>query len=86
MKLLNKTKGGSNDLIESFEKIQMNNFIFCAELSLRQNDTLVIKFDQDTWDLETASEIIQQIAKAYPRNNILTIFNGMELGVIHNED
>lgn len=73
-------------MIESFEKIQMNNFIFCTELSLRQSDTLVIKFDQDTWDLDTASEIVQQIAKAYPQNNILTIFNGMELGVIHNED
>lgn len=73
-------------MIESFEKIRMNNFIFCAELSLRQSDTLVIKFDQDTWDLDTASEIVQQIAKAYPQNNILTIFNGMELGVIHNED
>lgn len=73
-------------MIESFEKIQTNKSIFCTELSLRQNDTLVVKFDQDIWDLNSASEIVQQITKAYPQNSILTIFNGIELGVIHNED
>lgn len=74
-------------MIESFEKIKTSNFsISYFELTLLPKDTLVIKFDQDIWDLESASQISQHIRKAYPNNNIMVIFKGMELGVIHNVD
>lgn len=72
-------------MIESFDKVKlMNPSISCCELTLLPTDTLVIQFDQDIWDLEEANQIIKHITKLYPKNNIMTIFKGIELGVIHN--
>lgn len=74
-------------MIESFEKIKVSNSsISCFELTLLPKDTLVVKFDQDIWDVCTASQIAEHIKKLYPENNIMAIFKGMELGVIHNVD
>lgn len=79
--------GGKNELIESFEKIKVSNSsISYFELTLLPKDTLVVKFDQDIWDIDSASQIIECIKKLYPENNIMAIFKGMELGVIHNVD
>lgn len=74
-------------MIESFEKIKVSNSsISYFELTLLPKDTLVVKFDQDIWDIDSASQIVEHIKKIYPENNIMAIFKGMELGVIHNVD
>lgn len=56
------------------------------ELTLRQNDTLVLEFDQDIWDLDEAEQIMKVISKIYPKNKIMVLFKGMKIGVIHNVD
>ena len=56
------------------------------ELTLRQNDTLVLEFDQDIWNLDEAEQIIKVISKLYPKNKIMVLFKGMKIGVIHNVD
>ena len=56
------------------------------ELTLRQNDILVLEFDQDIWDLNEAEQIMEVISKLYPKNKIMMLFKGMKIGVIHNVD
>ena len=56
------------------------------ELTLRQNDTLVLDFDQDIWDLNEAYQMANNVAKIYPKNKIMILFKGMKIGVIHNVD
>lgn len=56
------------------------------ELTLRQNDTLVLEFDQDIWDLDVTGQIMKEISKIYPKNKIMVLFKGMKIGVIHNVD
>lgn len=71
-------------MIESFDKIPVNQ-VQITDITLNKGDTLVLKFNQDIWDLHEANQIANHIMTAYPNNNILTIFNGIELGVIHHE-
>ena len=76
-------------MIESFDKIkilQSSKIVEGLELNLKKKDTLVIKFDQEIWNLEEASQFLEIIKKTMPDISILTIFNGIELGVIHYED
>ena len=56
------------------------------ELTLRQNDTLVLEFDQDIWDLNEAEQMMKGVSKIYPKNKIMVLFKGMKIGVIHNVD
>lgn len=56
------------------------------ELTLRQNDTLVLEFDQDIWDLDEAEQMMKVISKIYPKNKIMALFKGIRIGVIHNVD
>ena len=51
-------------------------------MKLTPGDTLCITVDSDKWDLEAAKEFYKLFEKAFPNNNILTIFNGIELSVI----
>lgn len=76
-------------MIESFDKIkilQSSKMVEGLELNLKKKDTLVIKFNQEIWDLEEASQFLEMIKKAMPDISVLAIFNGIELGVIHYED
>lgn len=74
-------------MIESFEKIKVSKHaLSCCELTLLPTDTLVVKFDQDIWDLDEANQIFQHIAQLYPKTKIMAIYKGIELGVIHNVD
>ena len=54
------------------------------ELTLRQNDTLVLEFVQDIWDLNEAEQMMKGVSKIYPKNNIMVLFKGIRIGVIHN--
>lgn len=56
------------------------------ELTLRQNDTLVLEFDQDIWDLIEAEQMMKAVSKIYPKNKLMASFKGIKIGVIHNED
>ena len=68
-------------MVKSFEDIQQNQI-----LTLKPGDILTIKIDNDIWDLDSASQILEQMITAIPEGvNIMTYFNGMEIGVIKNE-
>ena len=68
-------------MVKSFEDIQQNQI-----LTLKPGDILTIKIDNDIWDLNSASQILKQMMTAIPKGvNIMTYFNGMEIGVIKNE-
>lgn len=71
-------------MIEAFDKIPISDKVL--DLNLKSNDTLVVKINQDIWDIEEAHKLVKLIAQNFPKNNIITVFNGVELGVIHNED
>ena len=68
-------------MVKSFEDIQQNQI-----LTLKPGDILTIKIDNDIWDLNSASQILEQMITAIPEGvNIMTYFNGIEIGVIKNE-
>lgn len=68
-------------MVKSFEDIQQNQI-----LTLKPGDILTIKIDNDIWDLDSASQILEQMITAIPEGvNVMTYFNGIEIGVIKNE-
>ena len=68
-------------MVKSFENIQRNQI-----LTLKPGDILTIKIDNDIWDLDSASQILEQMITAIPEGvNVMTYFNGIEIGVIKNE-
>lgn len=68
-------------MIKSFEDIQENQI-----LTLKPGDILTIKIDNDIWDFDSASQILEQMMIAIPEGvNVMTYFNGIEIGVIKNE-
>ena len=68
-------------MVKSFEDMQQNQI-----LTLKPGDILTIKIDNDIWDLDSASQILEQMITAIPEGvNVMTYFNGMEIGVIKNE-
>lgn len=68
-------------MVKSFEDIQQNQI-----LTLKPGDILTIKIDNDIWDLDSANQILEQMITAIPEGvNIMTYFNGIEIGVIKNE-
>jgi hypothetical protein len=70
-------------MVKSFEVMQVQDFYTIPELTLLKGDTLVIRFNQDLWDLDEATILSENIARNFPNNKTLVIFNGMELGAIH---
>ena len=70
-------------MIQSFEVIEIQNFYKIPEITLSKNDTLVIKINQDEWDFKEASQLLSTLKNNFPNNKVIAIFNGMELGVIH---
>ena len=67
-------------MVKSFEDIQQNQI-----LTLKPGDILTIKIDNDIWDLDSANQILEQMITAIPEGvNIMTYFNGIEIGVIKN--
>lgn len=70
-------------MIQSFEVIETQDFYIIPELTLLKGDTLIIKFDQNIWDFKEASQLLSTLKNNFPNNKVIAIFNGMELGVIH---
>lgn len=54
-------------------------------LTLRPNDTLIVKINQDFFDINEAQQILRNIKQCFLKNDVLCIFNGIELEVIHRE-
>ena len=68
-------------MVKSFEDIQQNQI-----LTLKPGDIFTIKIDNDIWDLDSANQILEQMITVIPEGvNIMTYFNGIEIGVIKNE-
>ena len=68
-------------MVKSFEDIEQNQI-----LTLKPGDILTIKIDNDIWDLDSANQILEQMITAIPEGvNVMTYFNGIEIGVIKNE-
>ena len=76
-------------MIESFDgiKYMLNPSVEGMNLSLKDGDILVVKFDSEKFDLEEAISFSKAIEKVIPdKVSILTIFNGIEIGVINYEN
>lgn len=68
-------------MVKSFEDIEQNQI-----LTLKPGDILTIKIDSNIWDFDSASQILEQMITAIPEGvNVMTYFNGIEIGVIKNE-
>ena len=55
------------------------------ELSLSPGDTLVAFVDHKKWTLDNVQEFYNLLQKIFPNNNICILFDGIELGVIHED-
>lgn len=55
-------------------------------LTLSEGDTLVMYVNSEKWDINEAQALFNQVEKAFPRNNILLMFDGIELGVIKRDE
>lgn len=53
------------------------------EVTLSPGDTLVAFVDHEIWDIENAQEFYNLLQKTFPNNNICVLFDGIELGVVH---
>ena len=42
--------------------------------------------DSEKWDINEAQALFNQVEKVFPRNNILLMFDGIELGVIKRDE
>ena len=76
-------------MIGSFDGINYmpNSSAEGMNLSLKDGDILVVKFDSEKFDLEEAISFSKAIEKVIPdKVSILTIFNGIEIGVINYEN
>lgn len=75
-------------MVQSFDNIEFEilpKLNPINEISLRLGDTLVAKLDQEQWDLDDAQSIYEILVQAFPKNQILVLFKGIELEVIKNE-
>ena len=63
--------------VQVIPKLEPVNF-----MKLTPGDTLCITVDSDKWDIEMAKQFYELFEKAFPNNNILTIFDGIQLSVI----
>lgn len=70
-------------MVKSFDIIETQDFYAIPELTLSKEDTLIVKFDQNIWNFNEASHMLSILKDNFPNNKIMAIFNGMELGVIH---
>ena len=72
-------------MVKRIKKIELLELPELINLSVAEGDTIVLKFDQDKFDLDFVQEYTNIAKIIFPKNNIMAIFNGMEVGVIHNE-
>ena len=55
------------------------------ELTINRDSTIVLQFDQDIWDLDEAQQLAKVWQDAYPHNQIMVTFKGMEIKGVLNE-
>lgn len=72
-------------MVKGIEKIELLELPELINLSVAEGDTIVLKFDQGKFDFDFIQEYTNIIKTLFPKNNMMAIFNGMEIGVIHNE-
>ena len=54
------------------------------KLTINKGDTIVLQFDQDIWALDEAQQLAKVWQDAYPHNQIMVTFKGMEIkGVLN---
>ena len=51
----------------------------CEVLPIKDEDTLVIKVDQEKVNMDTSVELYDGICKMYPNNKVIFLFEGMTL-------
>ena len=84
---MRKELEGKFNMIESFNRENFLDTSSLNKLSLSDGDILIIKFNNDIWDLDTVHDFLKNIALVIPKKvSILPIFNGIEIGVIHYEN
>ena len=57
-----------------------------CNIDLNDGDTLVLTVDPDIWDIDTAQEFFKLFQSVFPRNKIMIVYKGIEIGVIHQHE
>ena len=70
-------------MVEKLEKI--DNFKDIHTSYLRKGDVIVIKIDQDIWDISDAQKIVESIADTFVDNDILCMFKGVDISIIRRQ-
>ena len=68
--------------IDIIENKVTSNCLMSRELELDPNDILVIKFNQDLWNLEQAQTFLNNYRKVFHNNTVVATFNGIDFEVI----
>lgn len=73
-------------MVNSFIADSFENCISCTTLSISKGDTIVLKFDQDIFDMQEVLGIIETYQQVFPNNNIVVTFNGIDIVNIIKEE
>lgn len=73
-------------MVNSFIADSSEKGISCTTLSISKGDTIVFKFDQDIFDMQEVSGIIETYQQVFPNNNIVVTFNGIDIVNIIKEE
>ena len=66
-------------MVNSFIADSSEKCISCTTLSISKGDTIVFKFDQDIFDMQEVSGIIETYQQVFPNNKIVVTFNGIDI-------
>lgn len=69
-------------MVESFEKVNSEKI---SARTIGKGDVVIVKIDQDMWDLDTASKFVQSVADVFTENDVLGVFKGVDLEIIRRE-
>ncbi len=54
----------------------------CNSITLCPGDTLLVHVDHEQWNLDAVQEFHKLFSQAFPNNNVMVTFKGIDIGVI----
>ena len=55
------------------------------EVSIQDGDTLIAFVDTEKFTIDNSQQILHVLKETFPKATICCLFNGIEIGVIHND-
>lgn len=69
-------------MVQSFDTKQIDLTYPIRNLRIKDGDVVLLKIDNDKWDLNEAQTIASLVQKCLPYNTLIVLFNGMEIEII----